>query len=433
MTVSEGIQNVKIAICGLIKSQNLGEEFIAKSLAWIIKEVAKEKGYHGTLDFVYVDIQATNDITGEYGNIVQSRVHNLYSYKYYGIPADMLHLKLKKIALKSKSQRFKNNVFKLRHNIWRHSRNLGKRYLKYYNEKFNGVDLIAIDGAGLLEYSYNAYQESLNLITLYGEKHGIPVIFNAIGRAGEFDKSDYRCQVLMESFQRNCVKYVSARDSRESVQECVGEKFDVKLLADAAFCVDEAYGMSANPRSNVIGIGLIRGDASLSYSKGFVQEDWINLFCEIAKELASRGYEYEFFTNGAKEDYQIGLQVVTRLGVGKGKLVDRPTEGKALLNTISSYTGIITCRMHSSIAAFALGIPSVILSWNSKVDKYMSIVGYPHRSVGQKDFNSTTIVEKLEQALTEGISDENRDRMKNLARESVNEYIDLIIQDGSYD
>lgn len=287
--------------------------------------------------------------------------------------------------------------------------------------------MIAIDGAGLLEYSYNAYQESLNLITLYADEHSIPVIFNAIGRAGEFDKDDYRCQVLMEAFQRDCVRYVSARDSKDSVQECVGNRFDVKLLADAAFCVDEAFGISANSRDNVIGIGLIRGDASLSYSHGFGKDGWIDLFSNIALELQRRGYEYEFFTNGAREDYEIGLQVLSKLGVGKEHLVDRPVEGKKLLNTISSYCALITCRMHSSIAAFALGIPSVILSWNKKVDKYMEIVGYPQRAVGQEDFDATIIVQRLEQALSEGISAENRNRMKDLARESVRDYIPLII------
>ena len=417
---------MRIAICGLIKSSNLGEEFIAKSLAWIISQELQKKGIKEEPEFAYVDIQATNDITKDYSNLIKSRIHNLYGYTYRGIPADILHLELKKLASKSKSKDLRNRIYKVRHWMWRHSLNLGKRYKKYFDIKFKDVDLIAIDGAGLLEYSYNAYQESLNLITLYAEEHSIPVIFNAIGRAGEFDKSDFRCQVLMEAFQRDCVKYVSARDSEESVQECVGDRFNVKLLADAAFCVDEAFGVSANSRDNVIGIGLIRGDASLSYTEGFGREDWINLFTNIALELRRRGYEYELFTNGAREDYEIGLQVLSKLGAGKERLVDRPKEGKKLLKTISTYSGIITCRMHSSIAAFALGIPSVILSWNNKVDKYMKIVGYPERAIKQESFDPQFIVDSLESAIEYGISDDNRSRMKRLAHESVKGYISLL-------
>lgn len=418
---------MNIAICGLIKSENLGERFIADSLAWIIKDELKEKGVKETPKFIYVDIMATNDTTKDYPNEIASRMHNLYDYSYLGIPVELFFDILKRIASKLDSQKINDFIYRLRHVIWRYSRNLGVRHERYYREKFKDVDSIVIDGGGLLEYSYNEYQEYLNQITLYAEKHSIPVIFNAIGRAGKFDRSDYRCKVLMEAFQRECVKYVSARDSKESVQECVGERFNVKLLADAAFCVNEAYNKSATPKERLIGIGLIRESAPLSYTKdGLRREDWIDLFCDIVKELSQRGYCYELFTNGLKSDYRFGLQIVSKLGISKDILVERPIEGTVLLDTISNYAGIITCRMHSSIAAFSLGIPSVILSWNDKVDKYMEIIGYPERAIKQEHFNSMYIVDQMEQALTEGISPEHRCRMKKLARESIRDYIDII-------
>lgn len=417
---------MKIAICGLIKSSNLGEQFISKSLAWLIKDELNNQGYTGNVEFIEVDIQATNDVVVECGNIVQSRLKNLYSYTLWGIPADILHFKLKGVADQFNSIKNKNRIYRFRHFMWKHCRNLGKRFEKYYEFKFKNVDFIAIDGAGLLEYSYNSYQESLALICEYAERKSIPVIFNAIGRAGEFNPSDFRCQVLMSAFRHDCVKFVSARDSKESVQACVGEKFNVRLLADAAFCVEEAFGIKANSNKNKIGIGLIRGDAFLSYSNGFSENDWIDLFVNIALLLNKHGYDYEFFTNGMDYDYNIGLKVIDRLGENNNKLVTRPIEPMALLNTISSYEGIITCRMHSSIAAFSLGIPSIILSWNDKVDKYMEIVGYPERAISRSDFNSEYIVQILEKTLLEGISEEKRIKMKNLARESVKSYIPYI-------
>lgn len=419
---------MKIAICGMIKSPNLGDKFIADSLAWIIKEEMKERGIREMPVFVFVDIMATNDVTAEYSSQIASCVHNLYDYSYWGIPNEYLYRALNKIAKSIKQPSLRNTVYKLKHVIWRHSQNFGKRHIKYFQKKFKDVDLIIIAGGGLLEYSYNEYQESLNLITLYAEKHSIPVIVNAIGRAGKFDRNDYRCQVLMETFQRNCVKYVSARDSRESVQECVGKRLNVKLLADAAFCVSEAYNISANSEKKLIGIGLLRETGPLSYTKnGYNKTKWIDLFCDIVKELSNRGYQWEFFTNGFESDYRFGLQLVSKLGIPKEKLVERPVDETVLLKTISKYSGLITCRMHSSIAAFSLGIPSIILSWNDKVDKYMDIAGYPQRAVKQDNFNSKYIVNLLEQALKEGISVENRSRMKIKARESVKDYMDLII------
>jgi polysaccharide pyruvyl transferase WcaK-like protein len=417
---------MKIAVCGLVKSENLGEQFIAKSLSWIIEEELKSTGFTNDIEFVYVDIKATNDITKKHHNAIRDRLYNLYSYTIWGIPADIVHFKLKDLASKINSQEGKNTIYRIRHFMWKHSRNLGKRFQKYYDEKFNGVDIIVIDGAGLLEYSYNAYQEALASISEYAEDHNIPLVFNAIGRAGEFDPNDYRCKVLMGAFNKSCVRYVSARDSRDEVQECVGERFNVKLLADAAFCVDEAYGVEKKSISNLIGIGLIRGNASLSYTEGFGEEDWIDLFSNIASELQKRGYKFEFFTNGMSSDYELGRKVIKRLGIGMESLVERPTEASVLLKTISEYSGIITCRMHSSIAAFSMGIPSVILSWNKKVDRYMDIVGYPERAISQSKFKAELIVDQMEKALIDGIDQSKRLSMKGKARESVKDYIYLL-------
>jgi len=419
---------MKIAICGLVKSSNLGEQFIAKSLSWIIRDELQKAGYTEEISFVEVDILGTNDDVHNYPNIIKSRLHNLYSYTFWGIPADVIHYKLKELARVNRSQARNNRVYKVRHYLWKHSRNLGKRIQRYLAYKFQDVDFIAIDGAGLLEYSYNAYQEPLALICDFADKKRIPVIFNAIGRAGEFDKNDFRCQILMSAFQYDSVKYVSARDSQESVQECVGERFNVKLLADAAFCVDDAFGINSMPRNKVIGIGLIRGDASLSYSKGFEEEDWINLFANIAIGLKKEGYEYEFFTNGMGSDYALGLKVLKKLGITSEKLVERPKRAEELLKTISSYEAIITCRMHSSIAAFAMGIPSVILSWNNKVDKYMDIIGYPERAISQSDFEANVIIDRLKNAINEGIDEEKRIKMKKLAHESVRDYVPLLLR-----
>lgn len=98
---------MKIAICGLVKSSNLGEQFISKSLSWIISEELMENGFNKTVEFVEVDIQATNDEVVDYKNLVQSRIHNLYKYTYRGIPADYIHYKLKSVAEIIKSKKGK--------------------------------------------------------------------------------------------------------------------------------------------------------------------------------------------------------------------------------------------------------------------------------------------------------------------------------------
>ncbi len=417
---------MKIAVCGLINSENLGEKFISRSLAWIIANELKNHGHHGRISFIEADIEAKVMPKTPYKGFISRRRSTYCGYSLIGVPGDILYSALKKIADKMPSIFLSNCIHRLRRVIWLTGRNQKKRIRKYMLNKFKGAEMIVIDGAGLLEYSRNEYQELLLLITELGDELGLPVVCNAIGRAGTIDERDFRYSILKRAFACESVKYVSARDSREIVQQVVGSRFDVKLLADAAFCLDLAYGIKSASVKGLVGIGLIRGNALTGYGEDLGEDALISLFCNVANELTKRGYRYRFFTNGMIEDIALGKKVIERLGCDSSLLIERPTRPEELLETISKFEGLITCRMHSSIAAFTMGIPSVILSWNVKVDEYMRSIGYPERSIKPTDLNAKFIVDSYEKALHDGITDEKRLLMREKAIESVDGYIDII-------
>lgn len=414
---------LKIVICGLVGSENIGELFISKSLSWIVKDVLQVNNITDSIEIKEIDLEGRNSCLREYSGFLDNRKKNYYGYKTSGYPFEVLYIILKKIMNSLKKTSSKNYINSVRHCMWKIGRNLEKRLNLFYDDKLKDCDFLIIDGAGLLEYSRNEYYEPLLTICNYAEKHNIPVVFNAIGQSGESDINDFRYKLLRKIFELNCVKYVSARDSVKIVKECAGDRFSVKLLADAAFYIDRVFNVKKDERSKTVGIGLIRGDALESYNVNFFERDWIELFCQIAIELDRRGKKFKFFTNGMKDDYELGKKIIKNLGLDETYLEKRPKDADSLINTIKSFEGLITCRMHSSIAAFTLGIPSIILSWNSKVNKYMNIIGYSDRAIGIEDFNAIHIVDEYERALLEGIDVEKQDLMKKKARESVEDYI----------
>ena len=417
---------MKIAIVGLVCSENLGESFIAQSLSWLIRDAVLKLQPELKPEFVWVDL-AGKRVRPDHSSATGIEGKSLFDgYDPKGALWDRIDEKIKRLSRRVSIRPARNTISRLRHSSWLYRRNGKKRLLNYYQRELQGVNLIAIDGAGLLEYSYNEYQEYLLTLMTYAEGMNIPVICNAIGRAGEFDPADYRCKILMRAMQSEQLRYVSARDSVESVQACVGDRLKVKLLADAAFWASEAYGVTAQPGSDTIGVGLIRGTAFQSYEEGLNEEKLIDFFIQIGAELEHRGYRYEYFTNGLSSDQRFGQKLIEKAGLDQSKLVDRPTKDTELIHTISGYRGLITCRMHSSIVAFSMGIPSVILSWNEKVNKYMAQAGYPERAVSMKEMDPSHTVDILERALREGVSEENRNRMKELAQESVEDYADLL-------
>jgi len=417
----------KIAICGLIKSENLGELFIARSLEYLIKTECRNRGLDEKLRFVEVDLLGRRDKIKALTGSIDKRIQNYYGYSKKGVFTEYIFIGLKRFAARRKSQGLKNLIHRFRHFIWCHGRNYRKRLYKYYSKKIKDCAFIVVDGAGLLEYSYNEYQEPLNLLSEYAEEKGLDIVYNAIGRAGAFSEKDFGSTILKKALQSERVKYVSARDSVETVQICAGPKHKVKLLADAAFWMKETYNLPEVEERKKVGIGIIRGNSLQGYGVDFGTDDWVKLFAGIANELEARGFEYEFFTNGLPGDIKLGKKILKYMGLPDDKMVKRPTKDKQLYKTISQYQGLITCRMHSCIAAFTLAIPTVILSWNDKVVKLMETTGYPERAITLENFDPKLIVERFVTALKEGIGQDRIDDMKARALESVDDYIDLII------
>ena len=442
---SDGRPVVTIAICGLIKSENLGEMFIARSLEYLIQEEYAKRNKDFQLRFVEVDLLGrekkaaakkvktlTKVKVGRNQNLrlqMEKKISQYYEYSRKGLPTEAVYVALKKLARKAKTQKGKNTCYRLRHFIYEHGRNYRKRLYSYFDSKMSDADYIVVDGAGLLEYSYNEYQESLLLVSEYAKDHGLSVVYNAIGRAGEFNEEDFRSTILKDALQADVVKYVSARDSRETVQLCAGDKHEVKLLADAAFWMKEAYHPQENAERKKVGIGIIRGNSLTGYNVDFDAKDWVRLFTGIANELEARGYDYEFFTNGLPGDIKLGKMILMEKGLPDSYLVKRPKKDDELYETINGYQGLITCRMHSSIAAFTLQIPTIILSWNDKVVKLMKIIGYPKRAITLENFDPILIVDRFEAALKEGVADEKLAAMKAKALESVTDYIDDIVRE----
>lgn len=418
---------MKIAICGLVKSENLGEMFIARSLEHLIADGIEQAAPGTQIEFVEVDLLGRNDTIFEIPDARERRLRNYYQYSEKGQLTEKLFLDLQRRGRSAKSKAAQNAISRARHLIWKYGRNYRKRLASYFDLKLEGVDYIVIDGAGLLEYSYNEYHWSLLLISEYAERHGLEVVYNAIGRAGAFDERDFGSTILKRAIRSSAVKYVSARDNVHEVQACAGPGHTVKLLADSAFWMKEAYEIDTSVERTKIGIGLIRGNSLQGYGVAFGSKEWTALFAGIATELRARGYDFEFFTNGLPGDVTLGKRVLKKLRLPDSYLVERPVDDVVLVDTINSYRAIITCRMHSSIAAFTMGVPSVILSWNDKVEKLMEIIGYPERAVKQKDFRPDYIVDLMEKSLSEGIDPARLSAMKDKAKESVSDYLPLIL------
>ena len=272
----------------------------------------------------------------------------------------------------------------------------------------SAADLIIFDGGGVLKFKQEKYYYYVSQILECAQKNNIPVYFCGVG-VESYDESDNRCQALKKSLRYSCVKGISVRDDLGTLKACYlnGLGTPCHSVCDPAVYSKSVYGISKNPDSNVIGLGIIRQRIFSEY--GFPQvtrEFQLEMWCSLIQELEHRGYEWKIFSTGLKSDIDFSLEVLDALGRKKELdryMVPRPTEGRELASTIASFQGIVACRMHANIIAYSLGIPSIGLIWNNKLTFWGEKIGYPERFLTAEHFNATEIADRLEVSLRQGV------------------------------
>lgn len=135
----------------------------------------------------------------------------------------------------------------------------------------------------------------------------------------------------------------------------------------------------------------------------FTKEEAAELWKSLIVELEKKGYDYELMTSGHFSDEAFLDYLIREHGIKKEKCIFNVNLPETLVEKISSCEAVVSCRLHPSIIAFACGIPSVGIIWNSKVSGFYESIGYRDRAVSTEDIHEKVIVEKLEEAIKQGV------------------------------
>jgi glycerophosphoryl diester phosphodiesterase len=218
-----------------------------------------------------------------------------------------------------------------------------------------------------------------------------------------YDENDERCLMLVEALNRQCVKGITVRDDIACLREhyIKNERISVREVFDPAIWSSKSYVVEPKKAGGkYIGLGVARDTLFTDYGipeidRGFL----IRLWTEIADCLEKRGYEWKIFTNGLDKDEAFARDVLD--AIGHGEKVKAPFDAKELVDEIAAMDGMIACRMHSNIIAYALGIPSVGLVWNEKMTFWGQKCGYPERFIPSDRLSAEYITGTLEKAFAE--------------------------------
>lgn len=238
-------------------------------------------------------------------------------------------------------------------------------------------------------------------------KNNVPVIFNACG-VGEIKSKKMR-NLLSQALCSNNVVAISSRDDIDTIHEILLKNKDIKPIVtyDPAIWSKDVYNISRK-ESDVIGLGIM-------YAYNHEHQEMVNFWMRIIKELNNRGIKWQVFCNGTEKDGQFAKYILENMGYSSEKIrrliAPRPITPKQLVETISTFKGIISFRLHSHIIAYSLDIPGISIVWDEKLRFFFRSIEAENRCKSIKT-DASEIIDELELAQAEGYNDKLRTYQK---------------------
>lgn len=303
----------------------------------------------------------------------------------------------------------------------------------FYIKKLERSKVIIFAGGGLIKYSYQEVGMRVALIVEIAKELNIPVMLNAAGVEG-YNGKHPTAVYLKDAINNGTVKVITTRDDLKTLTDNYLEtnsNIRAAWVPDSAWWSDVTYNVNVDvTKNNTIGIGLIRKgifrDNGLNFSDDQSFEFWRN----ICNELNHRGIKFEFFTNGVGSDSLFVDEFMSNNPQFSNVRVRIPRNAEELISIISTYDRIFACRMHASIVAYSLGIPSIAIQWSNKLKMFYEQINHVDRiinTVEMEKMSSNEIINILLNATYSKkdllFKEKNREITRTQLKCFLNEYL----------
>lgn len=378
----------KIVLAGEAYSRNLGDQAIHACLKWLLQH--EQPGLEVT----------SLDLSGRQPGQATHSKKSLYQI-LRGFPG---------------LERLQPLVNRLLFNLSR------GRHTTAWSAALDGAQALVIGGGQLL--MDNALDFPLKVSGLAGlaQRRHVPVYFSACG-VGVWSTAAKR---LFEASLRGAVD-ISLRDelsAKRLAQHLPG--IACRVSADPAILVGEMLGMPARQPDPVL-VGLVvmdRQDANsrLPQGKQFTSQAWMGLWSSIVRDLAGMGSRVRLLSTGSPQDQAFveALWVISQeQRISEVERVASPAGVVDLLESLAGCRVVVGTRLHASILANAVGVPSLGLTWDEKVKAYYQEAGLAGRCLELVGLRPEDLVRVYSQVVTEGLPPALLNKMKEHARLNI--------------
>ncbi|MEH7495820.1 polysaccharide pyruvyl transferase family protein, partial [Neobacillus niacini] len=292
---------------------------------------------------------------------------------------------------------------------------------------------IVFAGGGLIKYKQQLCHHYIDVITEYADKHNIPVMISGAGVEG-YDELNRECQMLKRALRRSCVKVITTRDDLSLLTEFYCENTNIRTaqVADPACSINSIYpefykkkpSNYLNKNKMCIGIGVGRSNLFADYGINISEQQLLTFYKELVHELENKGYDWKIFTNGLNYDQRFAEKIVSYLGKSEcdNVLIKKPSNIEELLEIINNFDATIVCRLHASIISYSYDIPTLGLVWNNKQKMFGESIGHPERFLDMKNLSAKTVVNIMENAITQGYNKADKEKYCDTTFELLKEF-----------
>ena len=380
---------MKISIIGLTKYENLGDQFIGKTVDYIVKE-------YGQVDTELLDFEYNKSD----GNAsLWSRITWKAACK----------LKLKQLADVLLAEKYKSF------------------YQKKLFKKLEKSDAVIFSG-GSFKYGTQDVWVQYSTIIDYANEHNIPVMFNAMN-VQKYDEGNFKCRYLKKHLNKPCVKYFSSRDGQAGVDrlksDYVEKEIRVLPAADPAFWIPETYHVARNEKSNTIGINVISPDIFLRYGGKLQPEDVKEAYIVLINRLKEKNFKWQIFTNGMRVDNIFALEIA-KICNAKEDEIHIPKSDIELASMEANYMAVFGSRLHSMICAYSLGVPVAGFIWDEKITHFAEMAKLETVFLAENEVNGEAMFNVLMKAVQTEDNPENRIYWKETTPKAIFEFLDSI-------
>jgi polysaccharide pyruvyl transferase WcaK-like protein len=307
---------------------------------------------------------------------------------------------------------------------------------RYYRRCLKGAEAVIFAGGAIFIYKYLELGIRVGQIVSISADLNIPVMFNSVGVEG-YDGKSLQARYLKDAINDDIVKVITTRDDLNLLQRSyvTNKKIQTAWTPDSAWWSDRTFAQQirSRPDNDVIGVGMIRKGIFSDNHFTLTDEELFKFWKNVCDEIKERNLKFEFFTNGGLEDLEFIREFVKRYPQFAGIQVRVPVQPSDLINIISRYSRIIASRMHTSIIAYSLSIPTLSILWNNKIEMFYRQIKHGDRVIDEqkmRDNNAKKIVDQLESISYSDEDSELKEGMRKLTKNYLRNFVDQYVRPG---